>query len=316
MSKPLKIVYLGSGEFGLPPLEAMRSSPHSLDFVVTQPSKGAGRGRKVRATPVAAWAQDNGLPFMETDNVNAPECVERIAACRPDILVVIAFGQFIGENLINLPPYSAINVHASLLPKYRGAAPINWAILNGEDQTGITIFRLVKKMDAGPIVAQTAAQIRQNETAEQLHDKLAELAAPLLLDTLDQMATGRAVYQPQDESKATFAPKLKKEDGLLDFSQTADLIQRKIRAFWPWPGAACQYIKKSTAKSEPVTIAAAEVIERQSTNTTPGTLDENLNIICGKGALKITKLKPAGKALMDFKDFTNGRNTRPGDSFR
>jgi methionyl-tRNA formyltransferase len=216
--------------------------------------------------------------------------------------------------LINFPPHKAINVHASLLPKYRGAAPINWAIVNGERETGVSIFRLVKKMDAGDIVAQASTLIGKDENAEQLHDRLAHLAAPVLVETLDRIADGSAVFVMQDASKVTLAPKMKKEDGFLDFAQSAESIERKIRGFWPWPGATCDYVKQSSGKREPVTLAAAEVIEKEKT-LAPGTLDECLDIICGRGGLKIMELKPAGKGVMEFRDFVNGRNTRAGDRF-
>jgi methionyl-tRNA formyltransferase len=149
-----------------------------------------------------------------------------------------------------------------------------------------------------------------------LHDRLAHLAAPVLVETLDRIAEGTAVFVPQDELKVSFAPKMKKEDGLLDFAQSAEVIERKIRGFWPWPGATCDYVKKSSGKREPVTIAAAQVLESENkAGAEPGTLDENLCVVCGQGGLQVIKLKPAGKDMMDFKDFVNGRNTKAGDRF-
>jgi len=228
--------------------------------------------------------------------------------------VVIAFGQKIGTELTSLPPKGAINVHASLLPKYRGAAPINWAIINGETETGISIITLAEKMDAGQVLSQARTDIRPDESAGQLHDRLAELAAPLLIETIDQIEAGTAVYTEQDHSKATLAPKLKKTNGYLDFTEPAQILARKIRGLWPWPGASANYVSKKSGKSIRVNIAMAEPIETSNpANLPPGTLDENLNVICGRNALKITKIKPAGSALMDFKAFTNGRQTQPGD---
>jgi len=311
----VNIVYLGSGEFGVECLNALRSSGHDLRFIVTQPPNPAGRGRKPNPTPVARWADANSVAFIETDNVNAPDVIERIAGYEPDLIVVIAFGQKVGNDLVNLPPKGAINVHASLLPKYRGAAPINWAIINGETKTGISIITLAEKMDAGKILAQGQTDIGPDETAGQLHDRLAPIAAPLLLKTIDQIAAGTAAYTEQDHSKATLAPKLKKIDGLIDFGEPAEVLARKIRGLWPWPGASADYVSKKTGKSVRVTIAGAEVIESSNpTELPPGTFDEYLNVICGENALKITRIKPAGSALMDFKPFTNGRQTHPGDS--
>jgi len=312
----MKIVYLGSGEFGIHCLNALAGSGHSLQFIVTQPPRAAGRGQKPKPTPVTNWAKAHSIPFIETDNVNKPEEIEKIASYDPDLILVIAFGQKISTELINLPPKGAINIHASLLPKYRGAAPVNWAITKGETETGISIIALAEKMDAGSICAQTKTEIGPDETAGQLHDRLAQIAAPLLLKTLDQIADGAVVYAEQDHSKATLAPKLQKKDGFLDFTESAQILQRKILGFWPWPGAKASYLSKETGKSVQVTIAMAAVVEISNpAGLQPGTLDENLNIICSEDALKIMKIKPSGSALMDFTAFVNGRHTQPGDMF-
>jgi methionyl-tRNA formyltransferase len=312
----MKITYLGSGKFGLECLNVLARSNHNLDLIVTQPPHQAGRGRKQTPTPVARWAVSHSIPFIETDDVNAPPAIERIEAYQPDVIVVIAFGQKVGNRLINLPPKGAINVHASLLPKYRGAAPINWAISKGEKQTGISIISLVEQMDAGDILAQATTDIGVDEAAGELHDRLAQIAAPLLIRTIDHIADGTAVYGRQDHSKATMAPKLKKSDGFLNFKEPAGMLQRKIQGFWPWPGASAIYISKKTKKPLRITIAMAEVVSTSNpADLPPGTLDENLNVICGRDALKITKIKPTGSRLMDFKDFVNGHQTKAGDSF-
>lgn len=312
----MKIVYLGGGEFGIRCLDALAQSSHSLDFIVTQPPRQAGRGRKPTPTPVADWAKTHSIPFVEAENVNAPQVFQKIAGFKPDVIVVAAFGQKIGNEVIKLPPKGTINVHASLLPKYRGAAPINWAIIKGETETGICIITVVEKMDAGDVLGRAATKIKPDETAGELHDRLAELAPPLLLETLDKIANGTAIYEKQDHSKATLAPKLKKTDGFLDFAEPAEILQRKIRGFWPWPGASAVYVSKKTEKSIRVTFAGARAVKSSgSVNLSPGTLDENLNVICGEDALKIVKIKPEGSDLMDFKDFVNGRQTRPGDRF-
>jgi methionyl-tRNA formyltransferase len=312
----MEIIYLGSGEFGIECLNALAVSGHTLPLIVTQPAQQAGRGRKPRPTPVAEWAKGHSIEFIETDGVNAPEVVGRIGAQRPDLIVVIAFGQKIGKELVSLPPKGAINVHASLLPKYRGAAPINWAIINGERETGISIITLAEKMDAGQIVAQHKTEIAEDETTGELHDRLARLAAPLLLKTLEQIGAGTATYAEQDHSQATLAPKLKKSDGFLDFKDSAQVLRRKILGFWPWPGASAIYTSKETGKSVRVTIAMATMVETANpTGLQPGTLDEELNVICGQNALKIEKIKPDGSRLMDFSDFVNGQHTKPGDTF-
>jgi len=312
----MNIVYLGSGWFGIESLSALYDSEHDLRLVVTQPPHPAGRGREPRPTPAARWADNHRIPCVETGNVNASEVIEQIASYQPDLIVVIAFGQKINDELIKLPPKGAINVHSSLLPQYRGAAPINWAIVEGETRTGLSVITLAEKMDAGHILAQVQTDIGPHETAGQLHDRLAQMAGPLLLKTINQIADGTVVYTEQNHAEATFAPKLKKSDGLLDFSESAEVLARKIRGFWPWPGASANYVSKKTEKSHRVTFAGAAVVKRSNPANLPvGTLDENLNVICGENALKITQIKPAGSALMAFKDFANGRQTQPGDSF-
>ncbi|MHC4413295.1 MAG: methionyl-tRNA formyltransferase [Planctomycetota bacterium] len=312
----MRLVYLGSGEFGIDSLNTLLKSNHSLEFIVSQPAQPAGRGRKNRPTPVAQWAQAHSIAFTETADVNAPPIIEKITSYKPELIVVIAFGQKIGSTLTGLPPKGTINVHASLLPKYRGAAPINWPIINGETKTGVSIITVAEKMDAGKILAQSATDIEPTETAGRLHDRLARMAAPLLLETIDKIADGTATYQEQDDAQATLAPKLKKSDGFLDFNDSAESLANRIRGFCPWPGAAAHYISKKTDKRTRLIIAAAEDIE--NTSKTPllaGTLDENLNLICGRGALKLIKLKPEGSRLLDFKDFVNGWHCCAGDLF-
>lgn len=313
----MKIVFLGSGEFGIPCLDALLHSGHHLRFIVTQPPHPAGRGRKLNPTSVAHWAQAASLPCLETANVNAPEVLARIADHAPDLIVVIAFGQKIGQDLIHLAPHEAINVHASLLPKLRGAAPINWAIINGEKTTGVSIITLAEKMDAGDVLAMSETALGDQETAGQLHDRLAQISAPLLLDTVNSIEAGTASLTPQDHSLATIAPKLKKSDGFLDFSASAEALCARIRGFWPWPGASALYESQDTGKSVRVTLVQASVAGSvHGPGQTPGGFDRDLFVRCGSGALCIERIKPAGSPVMDFRDFVNGRQTKPGDVLR
>ena len=312
----MKIVYLGSGKFGIDCLNALVNSTNSLAFIVTQPPLPAGRGRKPKPTPVAQWAQSNSIAFMETDNASSAENIAKIASFQPELIVVAAFGQKIGNDLIALPPKGTINVHASLLPKYRGAGPINRAVINGEKEAGISIISVVEKMDAGAVLGQAKTELGADETAGQLHDKLAQISAPLLLETIGKIADGSVVYTEQDHSKATLAPKLKKTDAFLDFSESAGTLRNKILGFWPWPGASAIYVSKKTGKSQRVTIAGARVVEALNHGGLEfGVLDAELNVICGQNALAITKIKPAGSAVMEFGDFANGRATQSGDKF-
>jgi methionyl-tRNA formyltransferase len=310
----MNLVYLGSGEFGVPGLDALKASSQNLCLVVTQPANPAGRGRRPQPTPVGQWANEHGVPFVETDDVNSPQAFQRIVACRPDVIVVIAFGQKIGKEVVALPSKGAINVHASLLPKYRGAAPINWAIVRGETHTGNSIITLADKIDAGDILAQVSAEIGPQETAGELHDKLAQLAAPLLLETLAALETGTATYTKQNDAEATFAPKLKKSDGFLDFSKPAEVLARKIRGFWPWPGAAASFTSERMQKSTRVVLALAEAVPGSNGPGLPvGTFDQERNVVCGAGRLRLQKIKPAGSGLMSFHAFVNGWHVQPGD---
>jgi methionyl-tRNA formyltransferase len=312
----MEIIYCGSGEFGVPGLEAIADSNHRILRIFTQPPHRAGRGLKSRPTPVAQWAHAHSIPFTETADINSAQNLQKMAELNPDLMVVIAFGQKLSNDLINMPKNRAINVHASLLPKYRGAAPINWAIINGENQTGVSIITLAQTMDAGEILEQAKLDILPDDTATSVHEKLAKLAAPLLLATIAKIEDGSAVYHPQDPAQVTKAPKLKKADGYIDWNEPAETICNKIRGMWAWPEAECNYVAKKYNKCERVIIAHCQIMPKTSkTHVLPGTVDEDLNVVCSKDALKIIKIKPAGSDLMDFKSFCNGRGTAPGDMF-
>lgn len=312
----MNIVYLGSGQFGLSCLDAMVRSSRRISLVVTQPAQPAGRGRKLAHTPAADWAFEHSIPVIETADVNVPETANWIAEHKPDLIVVIAFGQKIGREVVDIAPKGAINVHASLLPKYRGAAPINWAIVDGEKETGVTIITVAERMDAGEILAQVGTEIGWDETAGELGDRLAELAAPLLVATIDRIAAGTAVYTKQDEAQVTCAPKLQKTDGFLDFAEPAQVLRRKMLGFWPWPGATALYESKKPGRTERVIFVKSEILRMANPeNLPPGTIDENLNIVCGENRLQIVQLKPENSRLMSYADFVNGRRILPGDRF-
>ncbi len=312
----MNIVYLGSGHFGLSCLEAILNSNHKISLVITQPPHPAGRGRKLSSTPAAVWASQRSIPLIETPDVNTPDIISRIKELKPDLMVVIAFGQKISKDITDIAPKGAINVHASLLPKYRGAAPINWAIVNGERQTGISIITIAEKMDAGEILVQSKTEMTGEESAAQLHDRLANLAAPLLIETINQIEKGTAAYKKQDDAAATRAPKLKKSDGFLDFAEPAESLHNKILGFWPWPGASAMFSSKQTNRTERVILAKADILRTDvPPDLTPGTIDENLNVICGRSLLQILEVKPENSRLMSYADFVNGRRVSAGDKF-
>jgi methionyl-tRNA formyltransferase len=312
----MQILYFGSGRFGIPCLEAIVSSSHKLAAVFTQPARPAGRHRQPRPTDVALWCKEKNVPCVEAGDINTPEYTEQIKKYNADLLVVTAFGQKVAKSVTDLFPKGAVNVHGSLLPKYRGAAPIHWAIIHGESHTGASIITLADRMDAGKILGQTCTFIHPQDNFQTLHDRLSQLSAPLLIKTIAAIETGTAVYQTQDESQVTKAPKLKKEHGFIDWSKSAADIANQIRGLWPWPGAAAVFVSAKTGKSWKTTIAKTELLD---TNPNPGQvcgiLDDNLNVICGQGRLKISELKPAGSDLMDFQSFVNGRHGGIGDLF-
>ncbi len=312
----MKIVYCGSSAFGIPCLEHLHESEHEICHIITQPAQPAGRGRELRPTSVAQWAMAKGYPCGEAKDVNGELIIELMRELEPDLFVVVAFGQKISPEFINVAKYEAINVHASLLPKYRGAAPINWAIINGEKTTGVTIITLADKMDAGFMLGKAAVEITEEDNAQSLHDKLALASPELLLETMSKIELGRAIYREQDPLEVTFAPKLKKSDGFIDWNCPSKRIVDKIRGLWPWPGVKTEYIIGKSGRCVQLTIAEAQAVEK-AIDAPPavGKFDSNMNVVCGEGALKILRLKPANSSLMNFSDFANGRCTGADDLF-
>ena len=342
----MRIVFFGAGEFAVPSLRWLVNSPHELPLVVTQPDKPAGRGKQATPTPVAQRAIQEGLTIERCPDVNAPAFIERVKALRPDLGVAVAFGQKLLEPLRSAFALGCINLHASLLPRYRGAAPINWAILGGERKTGVTAFKLVDRMDAGPILVTRETMIGPEETAGELHDRLAGIACDALGAALKLYEAGSAPEgTPQDEAQATRAPKLSKADGFLRFAEAADQLSLRCRAMWPWPGARCRYVS-ADGRSEEVAIASAAPIpeasagpERQASGPPsgpraqasgppsepraqasgpadalpPGTITDVLTVATGKATLEIHSIQPAGKRIMSWQDFVNGRHVKPGD---
>jgi methionyl-tRNA formyltransferase len=312
----MKLLFFGSSSFAIPSLEAITSSRHELPAVFTQPARPTGRGKKLKPTDVAEWANKKNITVIEAPNINKPDMLEKIRSYNADLLVVIAFGQKISSEVINAFTKRAINVHASLLPEYRGAAPVNHAIMDGKTNTGITIITLAEKMDAGDILATKETQIEPYDNAGSMHDKLANLAAPVLIDTINKIEKDTAKYTPQKHDEATLAPKLSKKDGYIDFDQPADLVLNKIRGLYPWPGAQAVFVSSQTGKSWKVTICDAQLVNSDISDwNTTGVIDEDLNVVCKKDKLKINFIKPAGSKKMDFKSFLNGRKGKPGDIF-
>jgi len=230
----IRIVFMGSPEFALPTLRALDAN-FDVVGVVTQPDRPAGRGRKLQPPDVKIMAQTLGLPVIQPVSLKEPDAVSQLHTWTPDVIVVAAFGQILRENVLELPPYGCLNVHASLLPRWRGAAPVQAAILH-DDVTGVTIMKMDKGLDTGPILSQQRLSISEDSTAGKLSDQLAQMGAELMVDTLPKFLTGNTKPQKQAQDKATYAPRLKKSDGELDFNQSATYLARMVRAYHPWPG--------------------------------------------------------------------------------
>lgn len=293
-----RIVYMGSPEFAVPTLRALHTR-YSIMGVVTQPDRPAGRGRQLTPPPVKTTALELGLPVLQPERLRQ-EALEQIRLWAPDVIVVAAFGQILRPAVLELPPHGCINVHASLLPRWRGAAPIHAAILNGDQETGISIMQMDMGIDTGPVLSQEALTIEPGETAERLGQRLADLGAQLLLDTLPRYLAGELQPKPQAEDGASYAPMLSKQDGLLDINQAAEHLNRQVRACIPWPGA---YLELD---EHPVRVFSAYV---SNTNKPPGSrlqIDGLPAIATGEGALVLRELQPAGKRRMDGKTFLSG----------
>jgi methionyl-tRNA formyltransferase len=313
----MRVVVLASGAFAEPSIRWLAQSGHDIPLVVTQPARGSGRGRAPTPTPVKLLADSLGLPVAEIENVNLAEFVTRIAGLQARVMLVIAFGQKLGPGFLASSPGGAINLHASLLPGYRGAAPINWAIVRGESQTGCTVFKIVSRMDAGPVLVQDATEILAGETAGELHDRLAVLGvetvrAALAMYERDEDPAGR----PQDESQVSIAPKLKKADGNVEWARPAREVVNRIRGMTPWPGATARFVSDS-GKSEAVTLVrcrAAGAADARS-GLAPGTVTNDLHVAVGDGAIEVMEIQPASGRVMAWADFVNGRRVRAGDRF-
>lgn len=308
----MRIIFFGSGEFGCPSLKSLADGGHEIPLVITQPARPGGRGRKPLETPISKLCQGLNFKCLECENVNDPEIVSQITALQPDVILVIAFGQKIGTEILQIPNVHVCNLHASLLPKYRGAAPINWAILKGETHTGLTVFELDANWDSGAIWGQSETKIGLGETASELHDRLSELAPPLLKNVLGQMASGDSQPVLQQNQQATRAPKFKKSDGAIDWSKSAQEVSRHIAGLWSWPGAYCYLKMQDGKKPQRLMIARALPIEINTGNK-PGTFLEDMTIACGEGGVKILEVKPDGSRLMSFNDLINGRHLTTQD---
>ena len=299
---------MGTPPFAVPVLEALARAGHDVALVVCQPDKPKGRGRKVAKPPVKEKALELGLEVFQPEKLRGAEAAGRIAAAKPDAMVVAAYGKILPQDILDIPPRGCLNVHASLLPAYRGAAPINWAIINGESKTGITIMKMDAGMDTGDMLMREEAAILPDDTAESLTGRLSEMGARLIVKALEELEAGRLIGVRQDESLATMAPMLKKGMGRIDWAKPAAGIERLVRGFNPWPGA---YTSRS---GEMLKVWRTESI---SGDGEPGVVikaDKNgIAVATGEGVLVIKKLQPQGGRVMKAAEYLAGHKFQPGE---
>ena len=309
---PWRIIFFGTPSFALPTLRTLFEGPDEVIAVVTQPDREKGRGRKVLFSPVKELALQHDLIPLQPERVKEEAFQEAVRSLQPDLIVVVAYGQILTKSILKIPKYGAVNVHASLLPKYRGAAPIAWAILNGEKVTGVTTMVMDEGMDTGDILLQAEVPIGDDETCEALHDRLASSGARLLLETVEKMKGGNIQPIPQDHSKATYAPPLKKEDGHIDWKKEAMEIDRQIRAFNPWPGAFTklgdQWLK----------IYKGEIREKAPIGKAGAVVWVGLDFIevgTGKDSFRIREVQLEGRRRMTIREFLSGHPIPMGTVF-
>ena len=306
----MRIVFMGTPEFAVPSLKALVETGHDVCGVFTQPDKPKNRGMKLQASPVKEYALSIGLPVFQPMKMRDGEALAILRELNPDDITVAAYGKILPVDILELPPLGCINVHSSLLPKYRGAAPINWAILNGEKETGVTIQRMAEGIDTGDILAQAKTPIDVNENAAQLFARLAQMGAELLVETVRKLETGSAVATPQDESLASYAPMLSKELSPMDWDKTARQLHDQVRGLYPWPSAA------AVLDGVRYKITRTSLLDAE-TDQQPGTVlqadKKGLRVACGDGrVLEILELQPDGKKAMAAAAFLMGHPIQTG----
>lgn len=306
----MNLLFMGTPDFAVPTLKALHQSSHTLPAVITQPDRPKGRGQAVQFSPVKQYALDNGLEVLQPAKASNPETIEQLAQFEPDVIVVIAYGQILKQDLLNVPKQFCMNIHASLLPKYRGAAPINWAILNGDKETGVTTMKMDKGMDTGDMLLKREVPIARIDTAQTLHDALAEAGASLAVETLEQLEQGKLHPVPQDHGAATHARKLKKEDGHIFWNQSAENIYNQVRGLDPWPGAYTFLNGKrlKCCKAETTTGTADDAPGRVARVS-----DFGIEVGTEDGRLIVTEIQPEGKKRMTAKSFLAGHKIQAGD---
>jgi len=306
--KTMRIVFMGTPESAVPSLRQLLDDGHEIVAVWTRPDKPAGRGKQLHQLPVKEFALQHGLTIHQPSKIKTEEAKHLFASHHADVVVVVAYGRILPSNFLREPRSGCINVHFSLLPKYRGAAPVNWAIINGESETGVTTIQIVEELDAGPILLQRSTQIRESETAPELMSRLAEMGADLLSETLAKLDTIKP--QPQDDQASTFAPMLKREDSIIDWSMDAFSIERRVRGFQPWPNAFTTFDSRRLIiwKAVPERVEQAGAVGQ-----IVAAAGDKFVVACGNvTGLRVLELQLAGHRRMTALDFINGMRVKVG----
>ena len=310
----MKLTFFGSGDFGLPTLQRL-CREHEVAAVVSQPDRPAGRKRRLTPTPIAAWAESQGMTVLKSDDVNEPAFVANIAEVKPDASVVIAFGQKLSPTLIEAMGELAVNLHASILPAYRGAAPINWAMIHNESTTGVSVIGLAQRMDAGVVYQTATLEIDPSETAGELHDRLALLGPDAVVKVLEALSAGQLQPVTQGEEAATRAPKFKKADGTVDFHQPAERVRSRVHGLTPWPGCRVFWRSAYTGDKQVVMLKRVrDLPEADKGTTVPGTVLADLTVACESGAVELLEVQVPGGKVLDFATFRKGHRIQRGDT--
>ncbi len=311
----MRIIMMATGEFAVPTLRALVATKEELPVVVTRPlRRGAGRHRHADS-PVRQAARELGLPLLDPPDINSQEAHDLLAPYAPELFIVCDYGQILSRETLGLAQHGGFNLHGSLLPRYRGAAPVNWAIYHGEEETGVAVIHMTPRLDAGPIVAREKITIGSQETAPELEQCLAEIGAPLVRQAVAALRAGDLQEQPQDDAVATRAPRLKKQDGEIDWQRSAKAIDCQIRAFKPWPKS---FTTWQRGEAQPLNLIVEQAVPREhDADSVPGTVvvaeKEQLEIATGAGVLAIQKIQPAGKKVLTAGEFLRGYGVRQGD---
>ncbi|MGM0472128.1 MAG: methionyl-tRNA formyltransferase [Bacillota bacterium] len=309
----MDVIMMGTPDFAVPTLKSLIDSDLTeVVGVVTQPDRRQGRGQKLQPSPVKQTALEHDLTLLQPEDINTPQAIAKLQELEPDVIVVVAYGQILDQEILDLPPLGAINVHASLLPKYRGSGPLHRVIINGEDKTGVTTMLMEEGLDTGPILKQSAVEIGPDLTVGQLHDQLAKLGAGLLIETLKEWANDQLTPQPQDDKKATYAQKITKDEGLIDWTASAQEIKDLICGLNPWPGAYTFYNRQRLKIWE-----SSVYDSKTKPSVIPGTVvsvaaDSGFIVQSGEGQLLISQVQPENKQRMSAEDFLHGYDLTEG----